>query len=83
MAKQQEQLEWLTALFDHHVQRLSEQPPLEEQKKLLRGIELLRENIDRMILSALETDITGSLEPNPSTPQGKTVHSVVSDSLDA
>jgi hypothetical protein len=83
MAKQQEQLEGLTALFEHHAQRLSEQPRLEEQKKLLRGMDLLRENIDRIILSALETDITSSPGPNPSTPQGKTLHGVVSDSLDA
>jgi hypothetical protein len=83
MDKQEEQLELLTAVFEYYVQRLSEQPRLEEQMKLLRGMELLRENIDRIILSALETDITGSPAPNPSTPQGKTVHGVVSDSLDA
>jgi len=66
MAKQQEQLEWLTALFEHHAQRLSEQPRLEEQKKLLRGMELLRENIDRIILPALATETSSSPARNES-----------------
>jgi hypothetical protein len=69
MAKQQEQLEWLKALFNHHVQRLSEQPRLEEQKKLLRGMAVLRENIDRMILSPLQTDTSNSHAPNESSAQ--------------
>ena len=69
MAKQQEQLEWLTALFENHVQRLSQQPRLEEQKKLLRGMEILRENIDRMILAALETDTPSSPAPTESSAQ--------------
>ena len=69
MAKRSEQLEWLAALFEHHIQRLSKQPPLEEQIELLRGIEILRENIDRMILSALETDTPGSPAPNESSAQ--------------
>ena len=66
MAKQAEQLEWLAALFEHHLQRLSQQPRLEEQRKLLRGIEILRENIDRMILSGLETDTLNSPAPESS-----------------
>ena len=69
MAKQQEQLEWLTALFEYHVQRLSEQPPLDEQKKLLRGMEILRENIDRMILSTLQMETSNSPAPNDSSAQ--------------
>ena len=69
MAKQQEQLEWLKALFNHHVQRLSEQPRLQEQKKLLRGMAVLRENIDRMILSSLKTNTSNSPAPNESSAQ--------------
>ena len=69
MAKQREQLEWLEALFNHHVQRLSEHPRLEEQKKLLRGMAVLRENIDKMILSPLETNTSNSPAPNESSPE--------------
>ena len=69
MAKQREQLEWLEALFNHHVQRLREEPRLEEQEKLLRGMAVLRENMDKMILSALETNTSNSPAPNESSPQ--------------
>jgi hypothetical protein len=69
MANQPEQLEWLAALFEHHVQRLGKQPSLEEQQKLLRGMEILRESIDRIILSALETDTSSSPAPNESSAQ--------------
>jgi hypothetical protein len=69
MDKQPEQLEWLADLFEHHVQRLSKQPPLEEQTKLLRGMEILRENIDRVILSPLEEDTSSSPAPNESSVQ--------------
>jgi hypothetical protein len=74
MAKQPEQLEWLAALFEHHVQRLSKQPRLEERKKLIRGMEILRENIDRIILSALETDTSSSPAPNESSAEIQADH---------
>ncbi len=69
MARRQEQPVWFSALLDNHVQRLNEQPRLDEHKKLLRGMELLRENVDRMILFALATDTSSSPARNESSAQ--------------